>query len=83
MKEDEQIAKYVNMLESKTEEKFKQVIGVLVAPVDARFCMVRNYSISISNFVADLIKIYMNTDCALINSGSLRIDSVINAGELK
>ncbi len=82
IKEDETVLKFVSVLEAKTEEKFRQVIGYLGTAVDARFSMVRNKSIPISNFVADLVNIYMDTDVTIINSGSLRIDSVINEGEL-
>ena len=81
-KEDETILKFCNFLEAKTEEKFKQVIGHLATDVDATFSVVRNKSVPISNFLADIIRIYMNTDCLIINSGSLRIDSIINQGEL-
>lgn len=82
VKEDEMISKFVNLLEAKTEEKFKQVIGFLASPIDARFSMVRRGSIPINNFIADLVNIYMNTDCTIINSGTLRADSIISEGPL-
>lgn len=82
MPEDDNIAVYIKELEAQTEEKFRQVIGYLATPVDARFNIVRHESAPINNFVADLVRIYMNTDCSIINSGSLRIDSIINEGEL-
>jgi 5'-nucleotidase len=82
VKEDETILKFVNLLEAKTEEKFKQVVGFLASPVDARFSMVRSGSIPINNFIADLVNIYMNTDCTIINSGTLRADSILSEGEL-
>ena len=34
------------------------------------------------NFMADLANIYNKTDCAVINSGSLRYGKIIPAGEL-
>jgi 2',3'-cyclic-nucleotide 2'-phosphodiesterase (5'-nucleotidase family) len=82
MKEDETISNFVSALEEKTEEKFKQIIGYLASPIDARFSFIRNFSMPISNFLGDVIRIYMNTDCLIINSGTLRIDSIINEGEL-
>lgn len=81
LKEEESVAKFVNFYEEKTEEKFKQIIGYLATPIDCRFSMVRYQSLPISNFVADLVRIFMNTDCVIINSGTLRIDSIINEGE--
>ncbi len=83
MKEDENITKFANNLQDQTQEKFKQVLCVLNSPVEARFSSVRTKSLPISNFISDLVNIYMATDCTLINSGSLRMDSIISAGELK
>jgi 2',3'-cyclic-nucleotide 2'-phosphodiesterase (5'-nucleotidase family) len=80
--EDENIAKVVKEYEMKTEETFKQVIGYFHNPIDAKFATVRAESTSISNFIADLMRIFMNTDICVINSGSLRMDSVINEGEV-
>ena len=82
MKEDENIKKFVLSLEEKTDEKFKEIISHLLSPIDARFTEVRKHCLPISNFVADLVNVYMHTDCTIINSGSLRIDSIINEGEL-
>jgi 2',3'-cyclic-nucleotide 2'-phosphodiesterase (5'-nucleotidase family) len=80
--EDENIAKVVKGYELKTEETFKQVIGYFNTQIDAKFATVRAESTSISNFIADLMRIFMNTDACVINSGSLRMDSVINEGEV-
>ncbi len=82
IKEDETIQKICSEIDAKTEEKFKVVIAHFAAELDARFSMVRNQSIPVSNFIADVIRIYMNTDVVIINSGSVRIDSVINEGDL-
>jgi hypothetical protein len=60
---------------------FKQVIAYLQIKIDAKFTTVRSQSCPISNFIADLCTIYMNTDLGLYNSGTLRIDSEINEGE--
>lgn len=80
--EDEETAEFLKIIDQKTEEQFKRIIGYLSCEVDARFNVVRHESCPINNFVADLIKIFMNTDCCLINSGSLRLDSIINEGEI-
>jgi 5'-nucleotidase len=80
--EDEYVAKVVHEFEMKTEETFKQVIGFLHKPVDAKFATIRSSSTSISNFMADLMRLFMNTDMCLINTGSLRMDSTINEGEV-
>jgi 2',3'-cyclic-nucleotide 2'-phosphodiesterase (5'-nucleotidase family) len=82
VQEDEFIHSIIKEFENQTEEKFKEVIGCLANQVDAKFEVVRNQSCPINNFVADICRIYMNTDCCIINSGSLRIDSIINEGDL-
>jgi 5'-nucleotidase len=80
--EDELIKEFANFINEKTHEKFKIVIGRIATRIDAQFLCVRRNSLPISNFVTDLLRIYMNTDCAILNSGSLRIDSYINEGEI-
>lgn len=80
--EDNLIKELAEILNEKTREKFKIVIGRLAASVDAQFSSVRSVCLPISNFVTDLLRIYMNTDCAILNAGSLRIDSYINEGDI-
>ena len=80
--EDNSIKEFADVLNEKTREKFKIVIGRLATSVDAQFISVRSRCLPISNFVTDLLKIYMNTDCAILNAGSLRIDSYINEGDV-
>jgi len=80
--EDDLIKEFANLINEKTKEKFNTVIGKIATRVDAQFLSVRRNSLPISNFVTDLLRIYMNTDCAILNSGSLRIDSYINEGQI-
>jgi 2',3'-cyclic-nucleotide 2'-phosphodiesterase (5'-nucleotidase family) len=81
--EDNEIASLVSFSNQKLEQSFKQIIGYLNNSVDARFCKIRSESSSLGNFIADIMGIYMNTDCSVINTGCLRIDSFINEGEIK
>ncbi len=80
---NEKINKLAKLLQDQTEQEFKTVIGRLSNTIDARFPSVRTRSLPITNFVCDLLRIYMNTDCSFLNSGTLRIDSDIQEGELK
>lgn len=80
--EDEIIKSYAYCINEISKEKFKIVIGHIANRVDAQFLSVRRKSLSISNFVSDLLRIYMNTNCVILNSGSLRADSYINEGEI-
>lgn len=83
LEEDEIVLKCANNLQDLTLKKFQQVLCTINKPIEARFSQVRTKSLPISNFIADLINIFMATDCTLINSGSLRIDSVINEGDFE
>jgi hypothetical protein len=81
--EDELINKFATNLQDLTNEKFKQIICCFNSPIEAHFSQVRTKSLPISNFIADLVNFYMATDCTLINSGTLRIDSTINEGDFE
>ncbi len=83
IEEDETILKHWKSIEVDIEEKFRLIIGHLHNEVDSRFDIVRCKCTSISNFIADLMRIYMDTDIAILNSGSLRIDSTIEKGEIR
>jgi 5'-nucleotidase len=63
--------------------KMEQPIGYTGVDLDARFEMIRTRETNISNLIADVMKVMYDTDIAIINSGSLRIDSVIPEGVLK
>ena len=49
-------------------------------PLDCRTSAVRMRETNLGNMLADTVRAYYNTDIALINSGSLRCDRVIDAG---
>jgi hypothetical protein len=83
LKEDEVIKKFTSHLQELTSEKFKVVLCNFNSPIEAHFSHVRTKSLPISNFVSDLVNLYMATDCTIINSGILRIDSIINEGDFE
>lgn len=49
-------------------------------PLDGRTSVVRTRETNLGNILADAVRAYYNTDIALINSGSLRCDRIIDAG---
>ncbi len=64
-------------------EEFKTKIGHIYKPVDARFEVVRSTGSSIGNFICDVTRIFLNTEICLMNTGTLRLDSVVEQGILK
>jgi 5'-nucleotidase len=83
MPEDEEIAIKVKHYNEKLEDSFKKTICYFHSPVDAKFSTIRSQNSCIGSFISDIMRIYMNTDCSLINAGCLRIDSMINKGIIK
>uniref|UniRef100_A0A6V2HWG9 5'-Nucleotidase C-terminal domain-containing protein n=1 Tax=Ditylum brightwellii TaxID=49249 RepID=A0A6V2HWG9_9STRA len=57
-------------------------MGRTKEPLDARFGSIRTKETNISNFIADLLCIATNGQVAILNSGSLRADAILPAGEL-
>lgn len=82
LEEDLEISKIVKNYEYIIEEEFKCKIGTLYSSIDARFEVVRSKCTSLGNLLCDLARIYSNTDVCIINSGTLRIDNIIEEGEI-
>ena len=80
---NENIHKVVEWYNSQLEEKFENQIGYLYERIDARFEIVRSQNTPIANFVSDIVNTYMDSEITIINTGGLRIDSIINEGMLK
>jgi 5'-nucleotidase len=51
--------------------------------LETRFTIHRTHETAYGNFVADLMRLYVNSDIALANSGSIRNDCILPAGPLK
>ena len=62
--------------------KLNKIIGKVHVPLDARFQTVRTEEAAISNWIVDVVRDTMRADVCLINSGTLRIDDYISAGDL-
>jgi len=70
------------MYNKKLLELYSEVIGYVSQPIDATFKTIRSKSTSLSSFIMDIVKCYCGSDIALINSGTIRFDSVIEIGEI-
>lgn len=86
--EDPEIAA---MVETHTHELSKQLdapAGPVAVPLEGRFVMVRTRECNLGNLVADIALAALNVnpelpvDCVLVNSGTLRSDTIHAAGML-
>ena len=62
--------------------KNDSVVGYTEVDLDTRFSQVRTRETNYGNFVADLARAYFDSDCCVINSGSIRNDAMIKSGLL-
>ncbi|CAI2363335.1 unnamed protein product [Moneuplotes crassus] len=63
--------------------ELEKIAGNTGVDLDARFSEIRTKETNISNLVADAMRLMLDTDVCLINSGSLRIDDIIEKGILR
>lgn len=79
--EDQQFAvvyrKYAGLL-----KELSQPVGRARVPLDARSAEGRNHETNVGNLVTDAFRRATGADVALMNGGSIRADSIINAGQL-
>ena len=66
----------------KQYDKNDSIIGWTGVDLDTRFSQVRTKETNYGNFVVDLVRTYYDADCAVLNSGSIRNDTIIKAGQL-
>jgi len=62
------------------EKKMEKPIGRIASPLDARFMKIRTQETNISDFIADLMCKVTGAQVAILNSGSLRADRIIEPG---
>lgn len=51
-------------------------------PLDGRSAIIRTAETNLSNLLADAVRAYYDTNIAFVNSGSVRCDRIIPAGEM-
>lgn len=82
LEEDMEIKDILSKFQEIIKEEFKAKIGYIYKPINAKFDIVRSTSSSIGNFVCDVTRIFSNTDVCIMNSGTLRLDGMIEQGVL-
>jgi 5'-nucleotidase len=63
--------------------EMEKVIGLSNVPLEGRFVKVRTEETNLGNFVADMMRRATSADVAILNSGTLRSDSVLPAGNIR
>ena len=68
---------------SKLEEGMKEVIGELNCELEGKFSELRTKETNLGNLITDIIRRATRTDVALLNSGTMRLDTIHGVGEFK
>lgn len=68
---------------SKLEDGMKEVIGELDCELEGRFSELRTKETNLGNVITDIMRRATRADVALLNSGTMRSDTIHEAGEFK
>jgi len=60
-----------------------QVVGATAVDLDSRFASIRTQETNLGNFVVDVMRFALKADVAMLNSGTLRADAIIERGDIK
>lgn len=61
-------------------KKFDKVVGFSDVDLDMRFGFHRRNESTYGNFLADLYRLYVNSDIAFANAGNVRNDCILEKG---
>lgn len=81
--EDPEMKVLVDNCISEVKALMDVVLGETAVDLDCRFASIRTRETNIGNFVSDVMRNALKTDVAILNSGTLRADSVIEKGPFK
>ncbi|OON14249.1 5'-nucleotidase protein, partial [Opisthorchis viverrini] len=80
---NEKILCYVKTQTERLEKKMELSLGRVEVPLDARFSSIRTKETNVGNFVSDIVLTGVDAEVAIINSGTLRADRIIEAGTFR
>ena len=80
--DDPQVAAVIGEYEKELSSSLGEVIGKTSVALDARASVVRFGESNLGNFLADVYKQAMGADCALVNSGGIRSDTIYGPDDL-
>mmetsp|Transcript_31617 Transcript_31617/g.57502 ORF Transcript_31617/g.57502 Transcript_31617/m.57502 type:complete len:1768 (+) Transcript_31617:51-5354(+) len=83
IKEDPEMKVFVDDCMAKLGAAMDEVVGHTAVDLDSRFASIRTKETNIGNFVTDIMRLSLKADLAMLNSGTLRADAILEKGELK
>lgn len=81
--EDPEMKTFVDDCMSKLGAAMDKVIGETAVDLDGRFPSIRTKETNLGNFVTDVLRQGLKADLAILNSGTLRADAIIEKGPVK
>jgi len=81
--EDPEMKELVDKCQGEVSAAMDVVLGETAVDLDCQFASIRTKETNIGNFVADVMRNALKTDLAVLNSGTLRADSIIEKGPVK
>ena len=81
LREDSEVKQIVKEFNNLNMDSFNRVLGNIDTELDCRFKTVRSKESKLGNFISDIVKVNINADCSIINSGTLRSDCIFSDGD--
>lgn len=81
--EDPESKVFVDECMAKLGSSMDKVLGETACDLDSRFAAIRTQETNVGNFVTDVMRKALNADLAVLNSGTLRADAIIEKGPVK
>ncbi|KAI1285501.1 Trifunctional nucleotide phosphoesterase protein YfkN [Halotydeus destructor] len=81
--EDENLKNELNKYSGIIEGKMDTLLGQFGCDLDGRFASIRTRETNLGNFVCDIMLASTHSDCAILNSGTLRSDRIHVKGDFK
>ena len=78
-----QVQGIVDQYLSHLEDGMKEVIGEIDCELEGRFAQLRTKETNLGNLITDIMRRATRADVALLNSGTMRSDTIHEAGEFK
>lgn len=77
---DTQVQAIVDQHLEKVEASMQEEIGIIDCDLEGRFSVIRTQETNLGNLITDIMRRATRADVALLNSGTMRSDSVHEAG---
>mmetsp|Transcript_47718 Transcript_47718/g.139072 ORF Transcript_47718/g.139072 Transcript_47718/m.139072 type:complete len:1627 (-) Transcript_47718:186-5066(-) len=81
--EHPEVKVFVDECVAKVGDAMDKTLGECAVDLDCRFQSIRTRETNAGNFVTDVMRKALNADLAVLNSGTLRADSIIERGPFK